>query len=904
MKSPFKFLDSYTKDDREIFFGRDREIEELYQKVFESKLLLVYGISGTGKSSLINCGLANKFQETDWLPLVVRRGGNMIDSMASAIRAASLTKQQSKFTNPSDFKKGVRSLYLDHYKPVFFIFDQFEELFIFGDREERKSFISIVRLLTEFYLQCRMVFVMREEYMAGITEFEKYIPTIFSNRVRIEKMSHINALDAIKGPCEKFNITLEEGFAEALLEKLSPGETDVELTYLQVFLDKIFRLAVGSLPPPGGESKGGSSPTPNPTPTLNFTLSLLEKTGNVSDLLGSFLDDQISLMEDSDTAMTVLKAFVSGKGTKRPASEQEATDNIRSFGKELSVETMKELIQTFVKLRVLRDKDDNGRYELRHDALAEKVYEKFSTTEKELLEIRQFIENSYQSYLKRKILLSNDDLTYISNKDSLLNLNPELQGFMDENRKYQKIRLKTFKWLLAISAFALVTLFISIGVLLNRKIQTSKSDLLVQESITQFTKPMDRLCLAYGAWNIYPGENAKEALLEAFNYAIRQPEEDTNLFNLKKEVLKELRPVSSSIEFADCSDDNRFMYGCTSDSVFIWNSDGTMFSEFTQGTSHIVLLLMSSDGEYIGAVSTDSLLRIWDNKGHLHMTAKTTYNNINTNQIFRFTTDNKVLAISDTSDAILYEINGDVVQNFNLHKGNVNAVDFSKDGRFIATASSDSKINIWYLNSSKNNYDLYNIITSHKDTVWSIDFASNNRFIVSASSDGRVLVNSINGDITSEFSNKISDVEDFFINNPVYAEFDKSGSGITITSSSSGENIGKPCMSAIYVDTDYYVAKTDETDKFDFISFSPDKKYLVFVSGDEKALISRVQFYPSIKHLYTNYKLISIEGKKPFFSPDGKYIYTINGNHLKSWFIDIEAICEMAEGFYNKWVDN
>jgi hypothetical protein len=25
MKSPFKFLDSYTKDDREIFFGRDRD---------------------------------------------------------------------------------------------------------------------------------------------------------------------------------------------------------------------------------------------------------------------------------------------------------------------------------------------------------------------------------------------------------------------------------------------------------------------------------------------------------------------------------------------------------------------------------------------------------------------------------------------------------------------------------------------------------------------------------------------------------------------------------------------------------------------------------------------------------------------------------------------------------------
>ena len=143
MKSPFKFLDSYTKDDREIFFGREREIEELYHRVFESKILLVYGVSGTGKSSLIHCGLANKFSETDWLPLVVRRGGSMIESLTSVINSASLTAQQSKFLTPSDFNKGVRSLYLDHYKPAFFIFDQFEELFIFGDKEERLLFIHI-----------------------------------------------------------------------------------------------------------------------------------------------------------------------------------------------------------------------------------------------------------------------------------------------------------------------------------------------------------------------------------------------------------------------------------------------------------------------------------------------------------------------------------------------------------------------------------------------------------------------------------------------------------------------------------------------------------------------------------------------------------------------------------------
>jgi len=30
MNNPFKFLDSYTKEDKNIFFGREREIKELF----------------------------------------------------------------------------------------------------------------------------------------------------------------------------------------------------------------------------------------------------------------------------------------------------------------------------------------------------------------------------------------------------------------------------------------------------------------------------------------------------------------------------------------------------------------------------------------------------------------------------------------------------------------------------------------------------------------------------------------------------------------------------------------------------------------------------------------------------------------------------------------------------------
>jgi AAA+ ATPase superfamily predicted ATPase len=99
MKSPFKFLDSYTKEDRKLFFGRNKEIEELYQRVFEANILLVYGVSGTGKSSLIHCGLANKFNETDWLPLVIRRSLNIIESLALSLKSASITPQHP-FSGP------------------------------------------------------------------------------------------------------------------------------------------------------------------------------------------------------------------------------------------------------------------------------------------------------------------------------------------------------------------------------------------------------------------------------------------------------------------------------------------------------------------------------------------------------------------------------------------------------------------------------------------------------------------------------------------------------------------------------------------------------------------------------------------------------------------------------------
>jgi hypothetical protein len=476
IKSPFKFLDAYTLEDREIFFGRDHEISELYRRVFESKILLIYGISGTGKSSLINCGLASRFDESDWLPVNVRRGNNITESLDKEINNQAI----SPLKPGQSFIEKIQSIYLDHFKPVYLIFDQFEELFIFGSKEERKYFIQIIKSIVESDLKCRILFVMREEYMAGVTEFENYIPAFFDNRLRIEKMSHTNALEAIKKPCKVFNISVEEGFAEDLLEKLSPGSTEIELTYLQVFLDKIFRLSL--------DESNAADDSGQPS----FTLSLLGKVGNVSDLLGSFLEEQIAHLNDPETSMIVLKSFVSAKGTKRQLTPEEARDYAMALGKPIDYQVLLEMIQIFINLRILREKDQNGRFELRHDDLATKIYEKITLVEKEILEVRQFIENAWQNWQNREVYLSEDDLAYIAPYEDKLFLNRKLEQFISESRNIHarlRRRRRTILTAAIITLFAVLTFFT--GWALNERRKAVEQSKLAENQRTEAISARD-----------------------------------------------------------------------------------------------------------------------------------------------------------------------------------------------------------------------------------------------------------------------------------------------------------------------------------------------------------------------------------------------------------------------------
>ena len=393
--SPFKFLDSYTREDIGSFFGRERETDELFRLCFTAPILVVYGGSGTGKTSLVQCGLQSKFNESDWLPVLVRRSGDLLASLGEAVAANTLTPIKS-----TDLGEQVANLYLDHFKPIYFLFDQFEELFIFGTHAESEAFFTAIKKLLEKERNAHVIFIVREEYLAELTRYERIIPGLIENRYRVERMARSRAVEVVEKLCAANSITSSAEFRTSMVDRLDPDGQGVELSYLQVYLDKLFRLA----------REGGADGA------LAFDETMLDRAGSINDLLGGFLEEQVAEMPDPASALTVLKAFVSVRGTKRQNTEEEVRAHALTLGRDIPVNAVRDMVLRFVDLRILRDKDDHDRYELLHDALAAKIFEKVTLVEKELLEVRQFIESAHGNYRKRSIPLRAIDLEYIAQK--------------------------------------------------------------------------------------------------------------------------------------------------------------------------------------------------------------------------------------------------------------------------------------------------------------------------------------------------------------------------------------------------------------------------------------------------------------------------------------------------------
>jgi tetratricopeptide (TPR) repeat protein len=225
---PFRLLDW------RVFFEREAEIERLTNLVSLYRGVLLYGQSGTGKSSLLNAGLMayamrrgraperirlypQKGKELFLEPISLREGDS---GVASQTHSGYLP---SRFIPPGDTPERVQlscaellrvlQIPSESLGPPLLIFDQFEELVTLFEEnprgpeqieEARGAQAEIQRLICELLLNTSLpvkaVFAFRDDYLARLIPLFSRIPHLFDQAVRLERPKIELLQRIVRGP--------------------------------------------------------------------------------------------------------------------------------------------------------------------------------------------------------------------------------------------------------------------------------------------------------------------------------------------------------------------------------------------------------------------------------------------------------------------------------------------------------------------------------------------------------------------------------------------------------------------------------------------------------------------------------------------------------------------------------
>lgn len=198
-----------TDLDRSLFFGRDREKEELLHLILAEKLTVVFAKSGTGKSSLLNAGILQALRERDFLPIKIRFNDSRFTPLETIYQAIADTATRQQFDAPTAERDTLARYFQaaefwsarDTLLTPALIFDQFEEFFETYDSTARREFIAqFAECVKAKQIGLKVVIALREDYLAQLEELAPEMPEIFSHRFRLTALRRPQAQAAIECP--------------------------------------------------------------------------------------------------------------------------------------------------------------------------------------------------------------------------------------------------------------------------------------------------------------------------------------------------------------------------------------------------------------------------------------------------------------------------------------------------------------------------------------------------------------------------------------------------------------------------------------------------------------------------------------------------------------------------------
>ena len=249
--NPYPGIRSFEIDENHLFFGRDKQINDLYKILNKTHFIAITGASGSGKSSLVKAGLIAKLHEDSkkWFHHTLRPGSDPIGNFAQSIYDTLKTNGNSrKFDSKIDIEKILRN----EENPIETIFsditadtnhliyvDQFEEIFRFRENEYQINAEADSDLFVDLLvkgsklskLPLYFIITLRTDFLSDCSYFSGLTKIINDGHYLIPQMTSEEKEEALAGPARVAGATISDNLNQLIKKHLR--EYDISLPVFQ-----------------------------------------------------------------------------------------------------------------------------------------------------------------------------------------------------------------------------------------------------------------------------------------------------------------------------------------------------------------------------------------------------------------------------------------------------------------------------------------------------------------------------------------------------------------------------------------------------------------------------------------------------------------------------------------------
>jgi WD40 repeat protein len=378
--SPFKGLASFEDSDADarFFFGREREREIIVANLLASRLTVLYGESGVGKSSVLRAGVARDLRALPE-PLAVAVFADWRDDPARALEAriaeATGAEPQGRLADTLELGAGLVG------GEVYVILDGVEEESLYHEADAGPgSFLDeFSEAATRPGMRASFLLAVREDALAKLDRFKSRVPNVFGNYLRLDHLDRPSGREAIVGPVDRWNesaagheVSVEPALVEAVLDQVAAGRVElgqtgrggvgdngsggIEAPYLQLVMARLWEA----------EAEAGSTGLRHET---------LVRLGGAEQIVRDHLERALESLDPAqqDVAAAVFNHLVTPSGTK---IAHDASDLAGYLG--VAPAEVEPVLSSLAAERILRPVpgvrgSSLPRYEIYHDILAEAV---------------------------------------------------------------------------------------------------------------------------------------------------------------------------------------------------------------------------------------------------------------------------------------------------------------------------------------------------------------------------------------------------------------------------------------------------------------------------------------------------------------------------------------------------